>query len=257
MKVCTRSAAPRSFTFIEIMITVVIVGVLAVIAIPSYQNFIEDGRARMCEGNLRGLKSAFDIYVAEHNVVPGDLGQIPSRDIEKALALARRGEGWQEKAVRFIDERREGAYAFAQLINELRQGNMKMFSCPSREARHTDSSAVIISYGINRDVARLTKEEYENLQVFEPVIADCDRAVFQETGEIAVRHKHIVGVRAIKYANVVTVGGWVEPDPAARGQEDPEWKQQRERTIGACNNAFSSACRQAIKDLKNKRKRFP
>jgi prepilin-type N-terminal cleavage/methylation domain-containing protein len=211
MRTHQRLPGIKGFTLVEILVILVIVGILATIGIPSYQNFIEDGKARICETNLFALKSAFDVYMSEHNVVPGDLGQIPAADIEKALARYRRDATWQEKYVRFLDERRESSYAFASIMQELAKGNLQMLFCPSDTRRNsTTFSADLASYGMNQELSSMSQDKYANLSVSTPVIADCEDASFTSNTTMTPRHKYFQGIAPKKYANFVTVGGWVQ-----------------------------------------------
>ncbi|MFA5100453.1 MAG: prepilin-type N-terminal cleavage/methylation domain-containing protein [Candidatus Omnitrophota bacterium] len=247
----------RAFTLIEILVVLVIIGILSAIAIPSYQNFIEDGRAQVCETNLLALKSAFDIYMVEHNVVPGDLGQIPAEDIEKALACARSGERWKEKFVRFLDDQKERAYAYASLIDELGKGNLRMLLCPSDTRRlEPGASRMIVSYGINTNIASISKEDYEVLPVETVVIGDSEDESFTSVDSLTKRHKHMSKFVTNKYGNVVTLGGWVEPFPLSSGQQSNEWLQARDRVTKKCGDKkrFSNNCKSALEDLKRQRR---
>jgi prepilin-type N-terminal cleavage/methylation domain-containing protein len=200
-----RSAGIRAFTLIEIMIALVIIGVLATIAIPSYLNFIEDGKSQLCATNLEALKSAFDIYMVEHNVVPGDLGQLSPEAIDKAFARAIRTKGWNVKFASFIERREKSGYAFASLVEELGQGNLKMLRCPS-DIRHNTTKP---SYGINQSISSMSKEDYLNQPENIIIIADSDETIF--IGEPLQRHKHSKGIVSPDiYANAITKGGWVK-----------------------------------------------
>lgn len=57
----------RAFTLIELMIAVVIVGVLAAIAIPSYQDSVRKSRRSDAKGALLGLANALERHFTINN----------------------------------------------------------------------------------------------------------------------------------------------------------------------------------------------
>ena len=59
------------FTLIELMIVVVIIGILAAIAIPKFQDVTESAKYAACRSNLRNIASALNMYAAENNEYPG------------------------------------------------------------------------------------------------------------------------------------------------------------------------------------------
>jgi len=57
----------KAFTLVELLIVVLITGVLAAIAIPSYQNIVDDTREREARATLRIIYNAQRMYHVDHN----------------------------------------------------------------------------------------------------------------------------------------------------------------------------------------------
>ncbi|UOA07563.1 type IV pilin protein [Methylobacter sp. S3L5C] len=66
------------FTLIELMITVVIVGILAGIAIPSYQASVMKSRRADAQGALLGFENAMERYFTVNNSYLGAAGTVGS-----------------------------------------------------------------------------------------------------------------------------------------------------------------------------------
>lgn len=62
----------QGFTLVEIMIVVLIIGLLAVIALPSFARARERSRTNTCINNLRQIMSAMEIGLNDGDDVTGD-----------------------------------------------------------------------------------------------------------------------------------------------------------------------------------------
>lgn len=67
------------FTLIELMIVVVVIGILAAIAIPNYQDYLKKSRRADATGTLTSLSAAMERYYTQHNSYLGTAqGTLPS-----------------------------------------------------------------------------------------------------------------------------------------------------------------------------------
>jgi type IV pilus assembly protein PilE len=64
----------KAFTLIELMIVVAIIGILAGVAYPSYQNSITNSRRADTKGALMGLANAMERHFTENNTYLGAAG---------------------------------------------------------------------------------------------------------------------------------------------------------------------------------------
>lgn len=70
MKRLTQSGQ-GGFTLIELVIIIVILGILAAVAIPKYQNITSEAKEASCHAALGGLRSGITIYYANQAVTTG------------------------------------------------------------------------------------------------------------------------------------------------------------------------------------------
>lgn len=55
----------KAFTLIELLVVVAIIGMMASLAVPAVQTGIEKAKSAKCMGNLRGIGSAVNQYIAD------------------------------------------------------------------------------------------------------------------------------------------------------------------------------------------------
>ncbi|HDS83579.1 MAG TPA: prepilin-type N-terminal cleavage/methylation domain-containing protein [Phycisphaerales bacterium] len=60
----------RAFTLVELMIVVAILGILAAVVVPEFQNHQQKAKETQAKANLKLLREAIERYTAEHNGTP-------------------------------------------------------------------------------------------------------------------------------------------------------------------------------------------
>ena len=60
----------RAFSLVEILIVVAVLGILAAIALPTFQGYIVEAKEAAAKDNLCILRSAIELYAAQHDGVP-------------------------------------------------------------------------------------------------------------------------------------------------------------------------------------------
>ena len=62
----------KGFTLIELMIVIAIIGILASVAIPQYQNYIARSEVQTSLGDIRGITVAIEDYAGRYGRLPAD-----------------------------------------------------------------------------------------------------------------------------------------------------------------------------------------
>lgn len=83
----------KGFTLLELMIVVIIIGVLAAIAIPTYTGTVEKARAAEAIANMAGIKSALLIYEQEANTFEN--AALPTLTTPGNLTVETKGNLWE------------------------------------------------------------------------------------------------------------------------------------------------------------------
>ncbi|RKX26406.1 MAG: hypothetical protein DRP45_03600 [Candidatus Zixiibacteriota bacterium] len=68
----------KGFTLIELVIIIVVLGILAAVAIPKYQDITGEAREAACRGTLGSLRSGITIFYANSAVTSGATATWPT-----------------------------------------------------------------------------------------------------------------------------------------------------------------------------------
>ncbi len=106
--------AERGFTLLELMIVMMIIGILAAIAVPSYLSVVRKGKEAVLKEDLHTMRSAIDAYTVDKAKAPQSLDDLVQagylREIPKDPITAR-ADTWitdQSDTLTTIDETQGG-----------------------------------------------------------------------------------------------------------------------------------------------------
>jgi general secretion pathway protein G len=86
------------FTLVELMIVMAIVGVLAVVAIPSYVGSVKQAREAVLKEDLHVIRSAIDSYTADKQKAPQSLEDLVNEGYLRSIPvdpMTRAADSWQ------------------------------------------------------------------------------------------------------------------------------------------------------------------
>ena len=94
----TNHKKDAGFTLVELMIVMAIVGVLAVVAIPSYVGAVRQAREAVLKEDLHVMRSAIDSYTADKQKAPQSLDDLVTEGYLKKIPvdpMTRAADTWQ------------------------------------------------------------------------------------------------------------------------------------------------------------------
>ena len=77
----------RGFTLVELMITIVIVGVLATVAIPLYQANVKRAKGSESDASMGSIRTALRVYYAENSAYPIRAGYGPVHTLTDSIDI--------------------------------------------------------------------------------------------------------------------------------------------------------------------------
>jgi general secretion pathway protein G len=72
-----RTWISRAITLVELVIVMAMVGILAAIGVPAYNNYIEKVKISQAIEDIRFIEAALKLFLTEHKVLPDTLNQVP------------------------------------------------------------------------------------------------------------------------------------------------------------------------------------
>lgn len=110
----TLRRAEQGFTLLELMIVMVVIGVLAAIAIPSYTNNIRNAREAVLKEDLHTMRTAIDSYTVDKQKAPQTLDDLVQAGYLKTLPVdpfTHRSDTWtpvQDDSMSTTDQTESG-----------------------------------------------------------------------------------------------------------------------------------------------------
>jgi general secretion pathway protein G len=94
----TKRIKDAGFTLVELMIVMAIIGVLAVVAVPSYMGAVRQAREAVLKEDLHIMRSAIDSFTADKQKAPQSLDDLVTEGYLRAIPvdpMTRAKDSWQ------------------------------------------------------------------------------------------------------------------------------------------------------------------
>lgn len=126
----------KSFTLVEVLVNVVIIGCLSTLGIASYQSIIYKSHIKTCEMNVKGLTIAVQQYARENSdTIPGTLSMLNREQVMYAYNKVYKEDGLVTRLARDISRSANKNNAYAISFNaanfEAYGAGVDMFICPT------------------------------------------------------------------------------------------------------------------------------
>jgi general secretion pathway protein G len=110
----TARPAEQGFTLLELMIVMVVIGILAAIAIPSYTNSVRNAKEAVLREDLHTMRAAIDSYTVDKQKAPQSLDDLVQSGYLKVMPVdpfTNRSDTWipaQEDTLMSLDQTQAG-----------------------------------------------------------------------------------------------------------------------------------------------------